>query len=378
MDNVDKLPEPLSEEVKVDEPKGKNYDKCFYVTRTPVTTYVLDWKIEHFTMIANVLGRTGNLVSPIFPTEPMDSGNVNQAMIKLQVSLSYKQLESPSGWVLGAKVLRADVQDGPIYDAEARLCFVDARNKEVGERYCYFVVGMQNYTQMELPRNMREILADGALTLRCEVKLAEQKSQVHVHLCELREAFKQQATRELMNSSRIYKGLGDIGKNNNFSDVELLIEGQVFKAHKVVLAAWSSKFHTIFKDEPNAKQHEIYDLKPSSFEIMKKFMYENELDEFDSLKTASDLLIDAEEYCVHDLKRLCETYICDQLCAENSFDILSLADRCCCDEFKETILRFISREFKRGVLTTEDYKHLKRTNPQLAVELLEHLNASDE
>ncbi|KAL7291006.1 hypothetical protein TKK_0015147 [Trichogramma kaykai] len=361
------------------ERNDKNYDKCYFVTRTPVTTYVLDWKIEHFLLNANVLGRTGNLVSPIFPTKSMVSGDGEQNLVKLQVSLNYKQLESPSCWVLGVKVLRADEQDGPVYDAEARLCFVDARNEEVGEQYCYFVAGMQNYTPMELPHNMREILADGALTLRCEVKLAKQKSNVHVHLCELRETFKQQAMRELESSKDIYDGLGVIDKNHSFSDVELLIEDQVFKVHKVVLAAWSSKFTKLFNSKPDVTQHEIHDLKASNFEVMKKFMYENDLLEgFDSLKTASDILIDASEYGINELKRLCETYICDQLCTANSFDILTLADRCCCDEFKKTILRFICREFKRGVLDTEDYKHLKRTNPQLAVELLELLNAPDE
>ncbi|XP_014226805.1 speckle-type POZ protein-like [Trichogramma pretiosum] len=363
------------------EQNDKNDDKCYFVTRTPVTTYVLDWKIEQFLLNANVLGRTGNLVSPIFPTKPMVSGDGEQVLVKLQVSLSYKQLESPSCWVLGVKMLRADEQDeqdGPIYNAEARLCFVDARNKEVDEQYCYFVVGLQNYTPMELPHNMREILADGALTLRCEVKLAKQKSNMHVHLCELRETFKQQAMHQLENSNDIYEGLGVIDKNHSFSDVELLIEDQVFKVHKVVLASRSSKFTKIFNTKPDVTQHEIHDLKASNFEVMKKFMYENVLEDFDSLKTASDILIDASEYGVNELKRLCETYIYDQLCNANSFDILTLADRCCCDEFKKTILRFICREFKRGVLDTEDYKHLKRTNPQLAVELLEQLNVPDE
>jgi len=377
MSDADKLPEPLAEEEKLKELKHSSYEKCFYVTRTPVSNYVLEWQIEHFTMIANVLGRTGNLVSPIFPTKPMDKRNPDQAQVKLQVSLTYKELESPIGWVLGAKLLRADEQDG-VYDAEARFCFVDADKKEVGEQYCYFVVGMQNYTQMELPRNMGEILNDGALTLRCEVKLAKQKSHKHVHLCELSETFKQQATLELMSSSGIYKDLGAIGKSNNFSDVELLIQDQVFKVHKVVLAAWSSKFLELFKNEPDKKQHEIKDLKASSFEIMKKFMYENEIDKFNSLETASDLLIGAADYCVHDLKLLCQTYICDQLCAKNSFDILRLADRCRCDGFKDTILRYIQREHKRGVITNEDYKCLKRTNLPLAYELLELINGSDE
>ncbi|KAL0925822.1 hypothetical protein M5K25_004192 [Dendrobium thyrsiflorum] len=138
------------------------------------------------------------------------------------------------------------------------------------------------------------------------------------------------------------------------SDVIFDVAGEKIHAHKLVLAARSPIFRTMFFDGPDEVLSEIVikDLEPKVFKAMLHFIYKDTLDEDDvpvgsgspgvsvSDTLAAKLLAAADKYGLGRLRLMCESYLCKDISVNSVASTLALADRFHAMELKAACLRF--------------------------------------
>ncbi|KAK7799852.1 hypothetical protein U0070_016271 [Myodes glareolus] len=110
-------------------------------------------------------------------------------------------------------------------------------------------------------------------------------------------------------------------------DCCLVVAGQEFRAHKVILAAHSPIFRAMFElgMGENKKNHvEIHDLEPEVFKAMMGFIYTGKEPDFHSIADA--VLAAADKYGLQRLKVTCKDTLCKDLSVENAAHTLFLAD----------------------------------------------------
>ena len=91
-----------------------------------------------------------------------------------------------------------------------------------------------------------------------------------------------------------------------FTDVDFHVAGQVFSAHKAVLAARSPVFQAMFQNdmvESRTNQATIQDIDAPVFESLLFFIYTGKLD---SESNHEELFLAADKYQVDTLKQLCQ------------------------------------------------------------------------
>ncbi|XP_020586054.1 BTB/POZ and MATH domain-containing protein 4-like isoform X2 [Phalaenopsis equestris] len=138
------------------------------------------------------------------------------------------------------------------------------------------------------------------------------------------------------------------------SDVIFDVAGEKIHAHKLVLAARSPIFRSMFFDGPDEALSEIVitDLEPKVFKAMLHFIYKDTLDEDDvpvgsgspgisvSDTLAAKLLAAADKYGLARLRLMCESYLCKDISVNSVAGTLALADRFHAMELKAACLRF--------------------------------------
>jgi Leucine-rich repeat (LRR) protein len=119
-------------------------------------------------------------------------------------------------------------------------------------------------------------------------------------------------------------GFKEFWETKNFSDFIIVVESKEFAVHKIVLAATSSVFTTIFLNDMKETQTgkmEIEDFTADVVEGMLKSMYTGEVQDE---KHAMDLFAIAAKYEVKNLKRVTEHQILRNLDASNALEVFGL------------------------------------------------------
>ena len=139
-------------------------------------------------------------------------------------------------------------------------------------------------------------------------------------------------------------------------DVILVVAGQEFKAHKVILAASSPYFKAMFATAFDVKDHSkilIQFIIPNCFEIILEFIYtgrrmEITVDNVQSLlETASMLNIDlAMDMCSH--------FLVEHLDISNCLDILNLAVNHGCQNLRKEAEEFSGKNFNK-IINSQGY-----------------------
>ncbi|XP_076934268.1 BTB/POZ and MATH domain-containing protein 4-like [Bidens hawaiensis] len=182
--------------------------------------------------------------------------------------------------------------------------------------------------------------------------------------------------------SDIGLNFGMLLENMEASDVTFNVAGEIFHAHKLVLAIRSPVFRSNFFGEDGDDQEiVITDMEPRVFKAMLHFIYRDDLDE-DELAASSasseshvadtlstKLLAAADEYDLCRLKRMCESRICKDISVNSVGRILALADTYHAMELKAICLRFASENLA-GVMRSDGFEYLKANHPALQSEIL--------
>lgn len=172
---------------------------------------------------------------------------------------------------------------------------------------------------------------------------------------------------------------GMLLENMEASDVIFNVAGEMFHAHKLVLAARSPVFHTEFLcgHEGDAQEIVVNDMEPEVFKAMLHFIYKDALveEELEATRTCisdtltAKLLSAADRYDLTRLRRLCESHLCKDISINSVAQILALADRYHAAELKSVCLSFAAENLS-AVMQSDGFEYLKENCPALQSELL--------
>ena len=150
-------------------------------------------------------------------------------------------------------------------------------------------------------------------------------------------------------------------------DVELLVEGNVFHAHRAVLAGASSYFQNLFTIDMKEKREgrvEMRKMKYSVMEDLLQFIYTGDV--FLTPTKAIDLLETANYTTIFNLKSLCEDFLVETLSLKNCFSLQRLAGVYDCEKLNTACCDLIKRHFSTVMELSE---FLDMTESELEVYL---------
>jgi hypothetical protein len=126
----------------------------------------------------------------------------------------------------------------------------------------------------------------------------------------------------------------------SLTDLEVKIQGETIRAHKVLVASSSSVLaKRLFKLE---KDQHVLELEGLELDVAKKlfnFMYEGKVKNME--KYAKPLLEAADKFGIDRLKVYCGKYLFENLSVDNAIEVLKLSEKCDAGELKEECVDFI-------------------------------------
>ncbi|KAF7074262.1 hypothetical protein CFC21_079160 [Triticum aestivum] len=203
----------------------------------------------------------------------------------------------------------------------------------------------------------------------------------------------------------VLRQFGDLLQTKLGADVTFEVGGEMFAAHRCVLATRSSVFRAqLFGSmmEGTTSVIHIEGMAPSVFRALLTFIYndslpkrevdnmeedenegdtdededesEEEYDEDDEQVTwLQHLLVAADRYDLPKLKLMCEDELCEHLDVSSVATILDLAEQYHCSRLKEECVRFarlLSPAKLQILLSTKGWKHIAKTYPDVVNELI--------
>ncbi|TVU49256.1 hypothetical protein EJB05_00556, partial [Eragrostis curvula] len=169
------------------------------------------------------------------------------------------------------------------------------------------------------------------------------------------------------------------------ADLTISVGGELFHAHKYVLAARSDVFRAqLFGnngEDLHTKCIKIDDMEPSVFEGLRHFIYTDSLPHSyhgDETVVVQQLLVAADRYRLKRLRLMCEQQLCSWIDVQSVAATLNLAERYRCVPLKDACLRFIAcQDVLSAVMETEGFKQLMASYPLFMKEILDRVTLSN-
>ncbi|EEE51007.1 hypothetical protein OsJ_31636 [Oryza sativa Japonica Group] len=157
------------------------------------------------------------------------------------------------------------------------------------------------------------------------------------------------------------------------TDVEFLVGGETFTAHRLVLAARSPVFMVeLFgpmKEGTTVNKIHIFDMEAQVFRALLKFIYTDmlpEMDQEDETAMVQHLLVAADKYGLHRLKMICVEILSNHIDAYSVATILVLAEKHYCYGLKEACFEFLnSSAILSAIVNTSDFLYLIQSCPDV-------------
>ncbi|XP_047052139.1 TD and POZ domain-containing protein 1-like [Lolium rigidum] len=165
--------------------------------------------------------------------------------------------------------------------------------------------------------------------------------------------------------------------NQDLTDVSFDVGGEIFSAHRLVLAARSPVFKAELYGLMVVTSMTIQDMEASTFRSMLHYIYQGSLPNADRNDVSSTmaqyqhLLVAADRYGLHRLKKNCEDSLCASgIVIDSVVSLLELAEDHACLKLKTGCLDFLAdvENFKM-VATSAEYLRLMQSFPPLLVEM---------
>jgi speckle-type POZ protein len=188
----------------------------------------------------------------------------------------------------------------------------------------------------------------------------------------------------------IRRHIGDLlmsgSKEEAATDVEFLVGGETFAAHRLVLGARSPVFRAeLFgpMKEGAAAVIQIDDMEPQVFGGLLAFVYTDAWPEIkqedDESIMAQHLLAAADMYGLQRLKLMCEDRLRKRIDASSVASVLALAEQHQCPGLKKACFDFlgVSAAGFLEAIETQEFDYLARSCPTIVKELISGLLARD-
>ncbi|XP_048547925.1 BTB/POZ and MATH domain-containing protein 1-like [Triticum urartu] len=207
----------------------------------------------------------------------------------------------------------------------------------------------------------------GSLTIRCVLTIIkESRTELKTNLA-------------VAPPSNLQEHLRHMHVDGDGADVTFSVRGQLFNAHRCLLAARSPVFKAeLFgpMKENSTRCIEIDDIEPQVFEALLHFIYTDcMMDGYEEGKTENlqHLLVAADLYGVERLRVMCEGKLCDSVNLKTVATTLTLAEQHNCGVLKKACIEFVaSGKTLEAVKKTDSdvFKHLEASCPHLMQEIL--------
>ncbi|KAF7067602.1 hypothetical protein CFC21_073470 [Triticum aestivum] len=210
-----------------------------------------------------------------------------------------------------------------------------------------------------------EHLKDDSFTIKLDVTIM---SECHT----------QQTPSVLVPPSDMHLHFGDLLSSKAGVDVEFVVGGETFSAHRLVLAARSPVFRAelfgLMKEGATTGAIRIHDIKAEVFNALLTFIYTDALpamDQQEESAMAQHLLVAADRYALERLKLICEDKLCNCIDTSSVATILALAEQHHCHELKVACLVFLSSPNNLdAAIESEGFEFLTKSCPGVIKDLL--------
>ncbi|WVZ50332.1 hypothetical protein U9M48_001592 [Paspalum notatum var. saurae] len=166
-------------------------------------------------------------------------------------------------------------------------------------------------------------------------------------------------------------------------DVTFEVGGELFPAHRYVLAARSPVFKAeLFgpmKERTGGARVPVADMEAGVFKVLLRFIYTDALPEVDDghggggdkAVMAQHLLVAADRYGMERLRLICEDMLCGCIDASTAATTLVLAEQHGCHGLMEACFVFLKCQGNlKAVMESDGFQYLKSSSPSLLEELL--------
>ncbi|KAF7098530.1 hypothetical protein CFC21_100265 [Triticum aestivum] len=181
--------------------------------------------------------------------------------------------------------------------------------------------------------------------------------------------------------SDLFDNLSNLLDTTEGADVSFNVKHDVFSAHKIILAMRSAVFRSEFYGPMRDKKRRsitVEDMQPAAFRGLLHFIYKDSLPPMDELNDEEyeemlrHLLVAADRYAMERMKLMCESKLCEVLCAETVATTLALADQHHCSQLKDACIEFMnSSNIICDVVASKGYEQPKRECPTIIADIWE-------
>ncbi|ABP01095.1 predicted protein, partial [Ostreococcus lucimarinus CCE9901] len=158
------------------------------------------------------------------------------------------------------------------------------------------------------------------------------------------------------------------------------VEGEKFRAHKLILSSRSSVFAAMLRTGAAMREGRegvctLLDIKPSVFRLLLHFVYADEIPREGSgvinldVPMTQHLLVAADRFDLSRLRAMCEARLCESVDVDTVANTLMLAELNHADALKRACMSFIAANLS-DVMSTEGYEAMNISCPHLAGEIL--------
>ncbi|GJN36640.1 hypothetical protein PR202_gb25520 [Eleusine coracana subsp. coracana] len=185
-------------------------------------------------------------------------------------------------------------------------------------------------------------------------------------------------------ASDLMEQLRTMYQTGDGADVTFSVDGELFHAHKFILAARSPVFNKElygWAKESTSRVVEVEEIKPDAFKALLHYIYtdtllitpdDNDVEEDDDSKRTTkvrDLLEAADRFGVERLKLMCEHELCKVVSVKNMATMLNFADKHRCDALKDACIESMATSDRWDA--RERLVQLSSCNPSILPELLD-------
>jgi speckle-type POZ protein len=223
-----------------------------------------------------------------------------------------------------------------------------------------FLLSKEFLMQMECQQS------DGSYTFYCKIL---------THVKQETESFRNPSNDATNCLNELSTQLEELFKSMPLSDVNFKVHDREFPAHKLILAARSEVFASMFQHptkENLTNQIKIEDIEPDVFQELLRFIYTGRVSTATMKTMAASLFIAADKYLLDQLKMTCQNHLLHHMSPENCVVLLLTGDL----QNPTKPLKEAAKFFRRlpsQVMATERWAKLEEENTRLLCQIQKFL-----
>ncbi|KAJ8671344.1 hypothetical protein QAD02_002603 [Eretmocerus hayati] len=169
-----------------------------------------------------------------------------------------------------------------------------------------------------------------------------------------------------------FVNLGNIEHQEPFADVEIVVEGKCFKAHKIVLANASEVFHAMLvSDMKERRSNRIYidDCESATMESILKYMYSGK-PQIGTNEAPEKLWIASDRYGLIKLREYCEEALTQRVTSANLFYYSAFCDVFQAPRLRQKALSLFGVHKKTYIGSPALMEFIQSSTPQMVNDLM--------